>query len=431
MGPRLIVPASQVWRPLEGHSASEMLAQNADPLGALQRGEVPAIILRNAVPTNALNALGRRSLRFGQDATTAEGGFGVRNPYVTKARCALCALGRCHCDWRAAPGSTAWSWKKGNQTHMAALQAREAFELLRCNATKLPVCTDSFSREMFSIRSNSTYNMCERHRVYREYGRKLLHVFFLNKAQKHVQTFMQHAQSVRDAMRLMSERDGCRRTNPFCTPQEALMHSLRQLIGGTREVIPAKEPSGSEYVTGVLRVMAANFSYPEHFDSIFSNAWPMLRQQRCPLDAQPREVTEWGSINVDAYAPLQRNSFSPAAILTLQAPLRDRNPYDVRMYRVRWPALLFNCSVRLAAIHGVGARFNSVNLTDGREIGTSTLPNAAREEPVDLVGNPGDLYVFNSEFVHRTPRIEGGRERIVMGAVVGLGSGKRRAEVWS
>ena len=33
------------WRPLEGSTAAEILAQNADPLQALSLGQVPAVIL--------------------------------------------------------------------------------------------------------------------------------------------------------------------------------------------------------------------------------------------------------------------------------------------------------------------------------------------------------------------------------------------------
>ena len=48
------------WRPLEGAA----LAQHDDPLGALQRGEVPALILRGLVPPAELRGLLRRTARF-------------------------------------------------------------------------------------------------------------------------------------------------------------------------------------------------------------------------------------------------------------------------------------------------------------------------------------------------------------------------------
>ena len=53
MGNRLVVDAGDgAWKPLEGSSPAAILAQNPDPLAALQRGEIPAIVLRNAAARN-------------------------------------------------------------------------------------------------------------------------------------------------------------------------------------------------------------------------------------------------------------------------------------------------------------------------------------------------------------------------------------------
>ena len=46
----LTSPSSATWTPLESDSASGLLAINPDPLGALSRGEVPAVIIRGALP---------------------------------------------------------------------------------------------------------------------------------------------------------------------------------------------------------------------------------------------------------------------------------------------------------------------------------------------------------------------------------------------
>ena len=317
--------------------------------------------------------------------------------------------------------------------NMTALKvnASAAFAALSCNATGLPLCTEARGREIFPNRSTESFYKCFTLRfVYTEYGRKLLHEFHMNGAEKHVRDFMRRSKLVRDAMQLMAERSGCQ--GEFCTPQRALLHALQRLAGPRRRVAPAREESSDAYVPGVVRVMSRNFAYPEHFDSPLASAWPCLREGLCPDDKPTSAVTEFKSVNVDAYAPLRKHSFAAAVILTLQAPLRDQNPSDLRLYRVRWPALLHNCSVRAASVVGVGVRFGNVNLTSGQQLGTPTLPRAALERPVDLRGNAGDLYVFNSEFVHLTPTIVGPRERIVVGAVAGFGpQADGPVDVWS
>ena len=148
-----------------------------------------------------------------------------------------------------------------------------------------------------------------------------------------------------------------------------------------------------------------------------------------------RRITASGSIGVDEFSPLRKHSFAPAAILTLQAPSRELNLADLRIYRTRWPALLHNCSINTAGVVGVGVRLAGVNQSDPRgDLGEpvqSTLSEELKQRPVDLMGAPGDLYLFNSEFVHTTPYIQGLRERIVLGAIVGLSNGSRQVEVWS
>ena len=95
----------------------------------------------------------------------------------------------------------------------------------------------------------------------------------------------------------------------------------------------------------------------------------------------------------EAYAPLWRHRFSAAAILTLQAPERARNPHDLRVYRQRWHGLVHNCSVRSAESYAIGQRFGPRVAAD--------LEARAGMTWVDLRGDPGDLYVFNSEHVSR------------------------------
>ena len=50
---------------------------------------------------------------------------------------------------------------------------------------------------------------------------------------------------------------------------------------------------------------------------------------------------------------------------------------------------------------------------------------------VSIRGDPGDLYLFNSEFLHDTPPIQGSQGRTVVNARIGFSDGSERIDVWS
>ena len=56
------------------------------------------------------------------------------------------------------------------------------------------------------------------------------------------------------------------------------------------------------------------------------------------------EVFHTNLANVRLYPPLRSVNFTAAAILTLQSPNRTLNPHDLRVWRVRWPALVCFCT---------------------------------------------------------------------------------------
>ena len=53
--------------------------------------------------------------------------------------------------------------------------------------------------------------------------------------------------------------------------------------------------------------------------------------------------------------------FTTAAIFTVQPPERERNPYDLRVYRARWPAIVHNCSIRSETAYGIGQRLDDAS----------------------------------------------------------------------
>ena len=127
---------------------------------------------------------------------------------------------------------------------------------------------------------------------------------------------------------------------------------------------------------------------------------------------------------VQMHRPFTRHAFSAAAILTLQAPDRTVNPYDLRIFASRWHALVGDCGARTSSQYGVGVRYTTAKASE------HVIAHYG-EESVELRGEPGDLYVFNSEFLHSLPPIQGDRSRAVLGAIVGYSAGGGDVEIWS
>ena len=102
---------------------------------------------------------------------------------------------------------------------------------------------------------------------------------------------------------------------------------------------------------------------------------------------------------------LTRHSFAASALLTLHAPDRAINPVDLNIYRARFPAFLTDCSVRHSDAYAVGARMERHH-----------FPRALLRRPQTIAAEPGDLFLFNSEFFHDTPKIVGAKARTVFNA---------------
>ena len=80
-----LAPHGATWDPLEGRSVAELLAQNPDPLRALSRGEVPAVILRGILRPPERHALLKRLVGKGAAAgkywIRARSDTGMRLPF--------------------------------------------------------------------------------------------------------------------------------------------------------------------------------------------------------------------------------------------------------------------------------------------------------------------------------------------------------------
>jgi diketogulonate reductase-like aldo/keto reductase len=408
MGDRLIIPARLPWAPIEGSTAEEILSQNPDPYGALQRGEIPAIILRQALPKDLLTDLALRMFRFGKVATFPKSFVTRHSEQTERARCALMMAGFCACDWSGIN---------------ASLPSRSFARTCTGADPRPPTCTRSQLNVILDSNTSDAAHDCRKRlsklRQYGEYGNKLLHTFS-NQAGTdrcpEVEQMLVNAVKLRRALHALGSIDGCH--GQACEPHQILLASLQSLSGGRLNVTAAHEGPGEEYIPGIFRTMGDGFHYPMHFDSIHSHAWPYMRFSICDTEEKVDTSTEMHSVGIHRVSPLRRNAFSTSVILTLQEPSRAANPVDLEVYRTRWPALLLNCSIH-AQTYGVGGRLSG------------EIPRWLREDAVNITGRPGDLYIFNSEFIHYTPKIRGNHERVVLGAMMGYSSGNGEAEVWS
>ena len=116
---------------------------------------------------------------------------------------------------------------------------------------------------------------------------------------------------------------------------------------------------------------------------------------------------------------ITRHHFAASAILTLHVPDRSHNPFDLNIYRTRWPALLRNCSILTDDSYGVGIRFNRTAYS-------------ALGAPLMVRADPGDIFLFNSEYLHDTPYITGdGGSRTVFNSFVGFSAGRGAVEIYA
>ena len=166
-----------------------------------------------------------------------------------------------------------------------------------------------------------------------------------------------------------------------------MLAGVAELAGPSR-VTRQAEQDGEAHSPGTIRAMTNGWSTPLHMDSKHSSAFAALRrgcgeEVTLSMRTSPAEASRFGA--------LTRHRFAASAILTLRMS-RDENPTDLNVFRHRWPALLDNCSVRAVDAYGVGARFVR-----------ATMPPPVLENPLTVRADPGDLFLFNSEFFHDTP----------------------------
>jgi len=404
-GIRLSPRVSEPWNVLEG----EALRQHPDPLGALQRGEVPALMLRKFVPEAEVDrmlsrmaqvALHMFSCRFPANVTAASIRRHLVKPRVSNDPQCIelnslnSASGLQWSHWCALLTNTQeqcnWAWK----------QELPECKAVRDNHALFGVCAKPWKPALAKRRKYSA----------NEFGQKM----YGNLSPGNKRRFMGKAGGV-DAIHDLIAR-GC--NGPWCSPKRAMLSAVARLAGTARPVQQAAEESGQRHSPGTIRAMRSTWYTPFHMDSKHSSAWAALRKPLCDehvkmtVGTSPREAAKYGA--------LMRHHFAASAILTLHAPDRKLNPYDLSVFRTRWPALLHNCSVQTVDAYGVGVRFNR-----------TTMPDPVLTNPLKLRADPGDLFLFNSEYFHDTPTIRGEGSRTVFNSFAGYSSPHGAVEVYA
>lgn len=425
-GHRLSPKEEDAWAVLEG----DALKRHPDPLGALQRGEVPAIALRHFIPDSELSHMLSRmaqmtlrifSCRFpaNLDPSKVRTVRGARELRVD-SNDSYCRELNSHSS-QAALAWPHWCTLLTNVAHDCERRAGEGGSGSR-EAVSRPEC-EAFSKR-HPVFERCLYDYGKRRKIRariirkdqiikaaaHEFGQKL----YGNLQKGSKRKFMRGAQSV-DALYELLAR-GC--VGRFCSPKEAMLAGISELVGSRRLTRQAEEKPGERHSPGTVRAMTHGWATPLHMDSKHSSAWAALRKELCGETVPLSMGTS--PIEASRFRALTRHRFAASAIFTLHAPNRTANPFDLNIFRTRWPALLRNCSVRTMDAYGVGARFQR-----------DTMPPYVFERPIELRADPGDLFLFNSEYFHDTPRISGTGSRTVFNSFAGYSSDGGPVEVYA
>ena len=417
-GHRLSPAESDPWDVLEG----EALRRHPDPLGALQRGEVPAVMLRGFLPEDELRMMRTRMAQLTVRIFACRYSANINGSVFANGRSARAVRkisNESVCvdlNKRSADADLAWP-------HWCTLLAHvehdcehrpELAEVSECVAlrSRHPVF-DRCRHDIGRRPRRTTFTRLRQDKVVRQAAREFGSKLYGNLGGPK-QKFMRSAGAI-DALHDVMAR-GC--TGRYCSPKHAMLAGVAELAGPSRTTQQAEERPGEKHSPGTIRAMSNGWLTPLHMDSKHSNAFAALRQEMCgdpvmlSLHTSPTESAR--------FQALTRHRFAASAILTLHAPDRSSNPFDLNVFRHRWPALLENCSVKYVDAYGIGVRFQR-----------ATIPPPVLANPLTVTANPGDLFLFNSEFFHDTPRIVGAGSRTVFNSFAGFSSGGGVVEVYA
>ena len=239
------------WEPLEG----EALRRHPDPMGALQRGEVPALMVRGLIPQAELTRMLDRMAAFAQ--RLHENGTTVFNQArMVPRKGMLCPMVK-HLayDCRGEPECAA--------ARNVSLQ-RHCVRLQKGDRSAAGASADS---RLGRYRGSSS-----------EFGNKMY-----NNLQRGTQLAVMKASRGMDVLYEHLSR-GC--SGPWCGPKEAIMHGVRQLAGRRGVKL------GSEEMT---RRHKLNLSHSVGTLRAMERGWPLRRgaKERPHAAASARPPRLW------------------------------------------------------------------------------------------------------------------------------------------
>jgi hypothetical protein len=163
-----------------------------------------------------------------------------------------------------------------------------------------------------------------------------------------------------------------------------LMYDALQQLAPTHQVVTALERDGSQYGPAIFRIHYGTYSYPPHFDSV------RLREAR------------------QGYA-VYKYEHQFAAVLILQNAVADGATAQCIIHRCPWKPEL-----------------------DGI-LRDRAFPDYVRQHRITSCRvelEPGDLYFFNTHYIHEVPGVAGKLPRIVLAAFVGYSPSELQIMVW-
>lgn len=304
----------EAWAPLVGASASDIFKQHADPLGALSKGSVPALILRSQLSSEASAKMLRRL------------------PPLSSV------------------------WKPTSKTNFVLGKWR------RRSAGHLTLGTDL---KTFLVRNASPAALAHESRLYDVfYTQQGLEVAF-----------------------------------------EALHGALFELgahrhVGVGRDVLA----TNATISPGIFRHQGKGATFLPHFDTLHAHRWD---SRKCPGNHMDDSRAR---ARIGHFPDLYRFDEMFSALLMLQ-PSDCNSP--ITLFDTHWKSLLDDCRAQ-GHSHEVGVN-----------VGAS-FDNIRKGWNTTIHLGVGDVYVFNSNRVHRLDRVIGSVPRLTLGSFVGYSQSELR-----
>uniref|UniRef100_A0A7S0RGH0 Fe2OG dioxygenase domain-containing protein n=1 Tax=Pyramimonas obovata TaxID=1411642 RepID=A0A7S0RGH0_9CHLO len=204
-------------------------------------------------------------------------------------------------------------------------------------------------------------------------------------------------------------------------PQSRFYSGIQDLANNFSVVSIAREPDGSRYSPGVIRIHPVGDSFPTHFDSLHADEWDKVRwKSRCPATKSASHVT--GTPRTAQFS-ISRFSHQLGGIMLLQSAgaSADTPSSETVVYQYDYrKGLLGNCRL-MGRSHIVGVNFQGFK--------TILARNKIPKHVISL--RPGDMYLFNANNVHQVLPVKGERPRVVFAAFLALNLDAKEIAVWS